>query len=131
VVDRSGKALTVHLSPDREPMFTPVPLATNHQAWVDWPEQARATRTVEREEYLSSMLADPATTPESLIAAFLREPLYSTAYARGFGTLYTAAYRAAEGRVDYLWPGSYWTQSFDGFVQSSHTAQLPNPDAAA
>lgn len=39
------------LSPDRRPDFKPVPAATNHQLDDDWPDYARAVRTVEREQY--------------------------------------------------------------------------------
>ena len=35
----------------------------------------------------------------------MEPPLYSTEYSRGFGTLYTAAYRPADGVVTYHWPG--------------------------
>ena len=34
-------------------------------------------------------------------------------YARGFGTMYTAAYRPDLGFVDYVWPGSRWRRTFD------------------
>ena len=35
----------------------------------------------------------------------MEPPLYSTEYSRGFGTLYTAVYRPADGVVTYHWPG--------------------------
>src|SRR5262249_23611186 len=50
LVDRDGRVLTAYLSPDREPIFRELPAATNHQGIVEWPEQARATRTIEREQ---------------------------------------------------------------------------------
>ncbi len=104
VVDAAGEVLTAYLSPDREPFFRNVPAATNHQGMVEWPEQARATRTIERERCILDLLDDPQTTAASFEDAFLRSPLFSTAYDSGFGTLYTAAYRPTDGTVDYRWP---------------------------
>src|SRR5439155_21001695 len=57
LVDREGGFLTAYLSPDREPIFREFPAATNHQGIVEWPEQARATRTIEREQAIIGLLA--------------------------------------------------------------------------
>jgi predicted choloylglycine hydrolase len=124
VVDSAGDVLTAYLSPDREPVFRTIPAATNHQGIVDWPEQARATRTIERERCILDLLGSRATTPASFEDAFLRSPLFSTAYDSGFGTLYTAAYRPAEGSVDYRWPSFSWHLGFDAFVEAEHTEVL-------
>ncbi|MGZ8651811.1 MAG: C45 family autoproteolytic acyltransferase/hydrolase [Actinomycetota bacterium] len=124
VVDRAGEVLTAYLSPDREPIFRTVPAATNHQGNVEWPEQARATGTIERERCILDLLERPATTAASFEDAFLRSPLFSTAYGSGFGTLYTAAYRPAEGSVDYRWPSFSWRLGFDPFVEAEHTEVL-------
>jgi predicted choloylglycine hydrolase len=124
VVDRAGEVLTAYLSPDREPIFRTVPAATNHQGIVDWPEQARATRTIERERCILDLLRSPETTAEAFEDAFLRSPLFSTAYDSGFGTLYTAAYRPADGVVDLRWPSFSWRLGFAAFVEDEHTEAL-------
>ena len=67
-----------------------------------------------------ALLADPDMTRERFVAAFLEEPLRNTAYAQGFGTLYTAAYYPAEGRAEYRWPGCTWRHSLAGFTESEH-----------
>jgi hypothetical protein len=59
----------------------------------------------------------------SLAAAFLRTPLYSTQYARAFGTLYTAVYRPSEGAIEYRWPTSSWRRTFDD-PDATFTVQL-------
>ena len=46
------------------------------------------------------------------------------------GTLYTAAYRGAEGRADYFWPGIEWRQSFDRFQPGTRTIRLVESTAA-
>lgn len=130
VADRSGEVLTAYLSPDREPIFRAFPAATNHQGIVEWPEQARATRTIERERCIVDLLGATETTAEGFVDAFLRDPLFSTAYASGFGTLYTAAYRIAEGSVEYRWPAHTWRLGFDDFVETEHTEVLAEGSVA-
>jgi predicted choloylglycine hydrolase len=130
LVDRTGAVLTAYLSPDREPIFRPFPAATNHQGIVDWPEQAKATRTIEREQRIVELLGDDAVTPETFAEAFLRTPLFSTAYASGFGTLYTAVYRPLDGAAEYRWPAFTWRRSFAAFEEDRHTETLAEGSVA-
>jgi predicted choloylglycine hydrolase len=124
VLDRGGEFFTAYLGPDRPPAFVAQPVATNHQDRTDWPAQAQATHSLERHATLSALVADPATDLESLADRFLTPPLYSTGYAMGFGTLYTAVYRPADLTVEYRWPGSSWRHSVDGFVSGEHSVIL-------
>jgi predicted choloylglycine hydrolase len=130
VIDRHGAILTAYLSPDREPIFRSFPAATNHQGIVEWPEQARATRTIERERHIVELLEHPGTTATSFEEAFLRAPLFSTAYASGFGTLYTAVYRPIEGFAEYRWPAFSWRLGFNAFVEDDHTEVLAEGSVA-
>ena len=130
VIDRDGGLLTAYLSPDREPIFRAFPAATNHQGIIEWPEQARATRTIERERWILQLLDDPDTTCASFEDAFLRAPLFSTAYDSGFGTLYTASYRPMEGVVDYRWPAFSWRLGFNAFDEAEHTEVLAEGSVA-
>jgi predicted choloylglycine hydrolase len=66
------------------------------------------------------LLDDPGLTRDRFVAAFLEPPLRNTDYAQGFGTIYTAAYHPIDGRVDYLWPGTTWEQSFARFQETEH-----------
>jgi predicted choloylglycine hydrolase len=125
LLDRGGAAATAYLAADRRPRFARTLAATNHQRAVDWPEHARATRTLERERRILSLLADPAAGEADVVAAFLEPPLRSTAYGDGFGTLYTAVHRPAEGAVEYRWPGATWRQSFDAFDEGTRVIALP------
>ena len=76
------------------------------------------------------LLDEPQTTAASFEDAFLRSPLFSTAYDSGFGTLYTAAYRPTQGTVDYRWPAHVWRQGFHGFVEAEHTEVLAEGSVA-
>jgi predicted choloylglycine hydrolase len=131
LLDRTGAVVTACLSPDREPDFSAVPAATNHQREDDWPDYARAVRTFERERYLLELLDEGDLTRDRFVQAFLEPPLYSEAFSNGFGTIYTAAYFPAEGRAEYRWPGFAWTQPFDGFVEDEHIQTFTEGPRAA
>jgi predicted choloylglycine hydrolase len=130
MVDRTGEVLTAYLSPDREPFFRSFPVATNHQGIVEWPEQAKATRTIERERRLVGLLEDQTTTAEGFLGAFMQAPLFSTSYTSGFGTLYTAAYHPVDGVAEYIWPTNGWRLSFDNFFEAEHTEELAEGSVA-
>jgi predicted choloylglycine hydrolase len=123
VVDRAGDFFTAFLGPDRAPAFARQPVATNHQERVDWPGQARVTRTLERHAALRALL-DQSVDLDRLVARFLEPPLHSDSYELGFGTLYTAAYRPASLTVEYRWRDSSWSHSIDSFAAGRHTAVL-------
>ena len=97
-LDRSGRWATVYLAPDRRARVTDRAVVTNHQGKVEWPPYAAAIRSVERQERLEELLAASTDVP-GVVAACLRPPLYATRFHDGFGTLYTAEYRPAEGGV--------------------------------
>ncbi|MEZ5513667.1 MAG: C45 family peptidase [Steroidobacteraceae bacterium] len=108
VLDAAGNWATVYLGPDRKAFVSRAAVATNHQERVDWATHAAATASVERERFLLNELARGRPTKEEFIAAFLRPPVYSLAFDRGFGTLYTAVYSVAEGSLQMHWPGATW-----------------------
>lgn len=130
VLDRSGAFLTAYIAPDRPAVVRPVPITTNHQQQIEWHQHAQATASLERERFLKFRLRESIATPDKLIQAFLRSPVYSTAYGRGFGTLYTAVYRPFDKEVDYLWPNGSWRQSFSAFEEGTRVVLFPQvPDS--
>ena len=131
VVDAERKYLTAFLSPDRPAWITHAAVATNHQERVEWSSHARFTATVERERYLLQRLTLHPETQERFISAFLKPPLYSTAFSAGFGTLYTAAYRPKAGTLDVHWPGRSWSKGFERFQQDSVRVVFPESDSRA
>ena len=58
------------------------------------------------------------------LSALLRPPLYATKFGAGFGTLYTAEYRPAEGVARYHWPGQTWTHALDQLGSGSIQVEL-------
>jgi len=113
-LDRSGRWATAYLAPDRSARITDQAVATNHQGQVEWVPYAAAIRSVERQERLAELLAERTGAP-GVVAACLQSPLYATGFGEGFGTLYTAEYRPAEGAVRYHWPDRTREQSMDQF----------------
>ena len=83
-------------------------------------------RSVERQEHPEELLAAGADV-SGVIAACLDPPLYATRFHEGFGTLYTAEYRPADGVARYYWPGRTWTQSLGAFDSGGIEIQLGAP----
>jgi predicted choloylglycine hydrolase len=131
LLDRTGDSITAFVAPDRATRFTTVAVTTNHQDLNDWPEYTRAVRSVERQRCLLTLLDDPQLSSAQFIESFLAPPVHSTGYSAGMGTLYTAAYFPAEGRVEYRWPGHSWPQSFERFVETAHVETYADSALAA
>jgi predicted choloylglycine hydrolase len=125
-LDASGQRATVYLAPDRPARVTDLAVATNYQGRVEWEPYAAAIRTVERQEHLEQLLA-AGTDAAGIVAACLQPPLYATRFHEGFGTLYTAEYRPAEGAVRYHWPSRTWAHSLDAPGPASIQVQLGTP----
>jgi hypothetical protein len=53
--------------------------------------------------------------------------LYATRFHEGFGTLYTAEYRPADGVARYHWPDRTWAQSLGAFDSAGIEIQLGAP----
>lgn len=131
VLDRSGKFITAYLRPDQPAVIRAVPYAANHQEEIEWEQHAKATATLQRERFLFGQLRGDAATPADLIASFLRPPLYSSAFAKGYGTLYTAVYRPTGRTVEYLWPATIWKLGFDTFEEGSRTISFGGDSAGS
>lgn len=125
VIDKKRKYLTAMLAPDRPAILTHAAVATNHQETVEWISHARITATVERERYLLQRITLHRDPEEKFIGAFLRPPLYSTAFSMGFGTLYTAVYRPRLGQMEVRWPDVNWKHSFDDFQEGARQVMIP------
>jgi predicted choloylglycine hydrolase len=114
LLDRSGAYATLFLGPNREPAVSLVRACTNHQETI-----GTVTDSVERQQVVLAALDDPALSLSDLIARFLEPPLYSRRLKST--TVYTAVYRPAEGRVDYLWPGKSQCQRIGRFEPGEYT----------
>ncbi len=130
LADRSGDLRTLMLGPDRPPAAAPLPLATNHQDAEEWPELVRFSRSIERADSLRRLLTEGDPDGERMIEAFLSPPLHVAEHGRGFGTVYTAAWRPDRGEVTLAWPGLRWRQSLAGFVAGRQVVRYAADDAS-
>ena len=131
VLDAAGKFVTAYLRPDQSPVVRAVPYAANHQEEIEWEQHAKATGTLARERFLYAQLRGGARSPGELIESFFLPPLYSNAFANGYGTLYTAVYSPKRRTVELRWPGASWRFAFDAFEEGTRTIALGLPAAAA
>ena len=104
VLDRDGATATVLLGPDRPPGVSTAAVSTNHQEVVRWKAYVDATGSRTRERLLRQRLGDADVSRDEFIRGFLERPVYSSRHRRGWGTLYTAAYDAANGVASFYWP---------------------------
>ncbi|MFB9378465.1 C45 family autoproteolytic acyltransferase/hydrolase [Kineococcus gynurae] len=113
LLDATGASVTAHVGPDRPAEIRPVSCATNHR-WTEPVDPAHAARyrSVERLDLLGGLQEEGADA-DAMVAALLEAPLYTRDYAHGFGTVFTADYRPAEGTLTYRWPGIVWERRFD------------------
>jgi predicted choloylglycine hydrolase len=124
------EALVVHIGPDRAAALAGGVCTTNHQDGPVPPGQEEVTATGRRLAALGAAVAAAADAPdpaEAVVGALLRPPLYQTKYEMLLGTLYTAAYRPAEGRVSYVWPRERWEQSFAHFAPGTRKVSVGTP----
>jgi predicted choloylglycine hydrolase len=129
LLDRKGRHATVFVAPDRPTEVREQRIATNHQHEVEWPRHATATRSVERAESLDQALVDASET-EDMLKAFLRPPVFQTAYGRGYGTLYTAVYRPKDASAELVWPVARWRQSCAHFAEDARTIRFAEGNAS-
>ncbi|MBS1303856.1 C45 family peptidase [Loktanella sp. SALINAS62] len=125
VLDENRQYLTAMMGPGRDTLITHNAVATNHQESVEWVSHARFTATVERERFLLQRLTLHREPQETFIDAFLKPPLYSTAFSKGFGTLYTAVYRPRLRQMEVRWPGTVWPMSMHAFVEGGRRVTVP------
>lgn len=106
VQDKSGKSIRAELAPDRAPLIEEADAVTNHQAGMEPAESSRW-----RFEAASSLPDDA----RNAVAVFSEGKLCLDDFENWLGTLYTSAYRPADGTVRYHWGADRWEQSLDRF----------------
>ncbi|OWW02418.1 peptidase C45 [Rhizobium sp. R72] len=114
VLDRSGHYATLFLGPGQRPIVSRLKACTNHQR-----TNRPSSSSMARQLAIQQALQDPTMSLSQLIDLFLLPPLYSSGGSSP--TLYTAIYRPAEGKVDYVWPGNRWSKGFLYFQEGSYT----------
>lgn len=102
LTDKTGRAVTAFIAPDRPTMFRSQNWATNHQLGVELAGHGRFSATLERADILERTLSNRRIDAEDLKQVFLNKPLFATRYGEGFGTVFTSLYRPKARSVELL-----------------------------
>jgi len=128
LLDREARYETVEIAAGSEPHFTGNRVATNHQAGSNWPLYEEKVFTHERFRHLHNIIARRAHTAWSFAREFLQFPLYHHRFARGFGTLYNAAFYPQRGACEYFWPHKLWEFDFENFSERVYQIAFIDPE---
>jgi len=128
LLDRETKFETVELDADRAPEFIGSRVATNHQADSSWPIYEEKVFTHARFQHLHKVTADRLHSAQAFAREFLQFPLYHTRFARGFGTLYDAAFYPQRDVCEYFWPENNWEFGFEDFSARDYQIAFVDPE---
>ncbi len=128
LLDREANSETVELGTAREPHFVGGQVSTNHQIDSSWPLYEEKVFTHARHQHLQGIIADRQHTAASFTHEFLQSPLYQTRFARGFGTLYNAAFYPQRSGCEYFWPNHRWQFDFDNFNACEYHIAFIDPE---
>ena len=128
LLDRDSRFETVAIAPGHEPLKMGTRVSTNHQPGSSWPIYEEKVSTHLRYQYLDEVTAAQGLTLRQFSRQFLQPPLYNTKFARGFGTLYSAAFYPQRGTCEYLWPEHSWKFGFDKFEDQEYRIDFVDPE---
>ncbi len=128
LLDQAGNFETVVVAAEQEAQFTGSHIATNHQSGSSWPVYEEKVFTHLRFEHLSDITAAGQHTAQEFTREFLQPPLFQTRFARGFGTLYNAAFYPQRMSCEYFWPHNLWHFDFNSFTERSDPIAFVDPE---
>lgn len=127
LLDAGANHATLEIAADQPMRVTRAALATNHQKLGNWPLYENKVQSELRYQYLDKTVNQQQDSAESFAARFLQPPLFNTQFARGFGTLYTAAYYPCRRECHYLWPDNAWRFNFLNFIETEYHINFIDP----
>jgi predicted choloylglycine hydrolase len=128
LLDRDANCSTLVIAPDQPTRVTDAVIATNHQSGGSWPKYQQRVQTALRFDYLTDIVGHRGFSADGFAQQFLQPPLYNTEFAKGFGTLYTAAYYPARGECRILWPDNTWRLGFQNFHEAEYPISFNDPE---
>ncbi|MFT5658350.1 MAG: putative choloylglycine hydrolase [Gammaproteobacteria bacterium] len=128
LLDRQANFSTLMMAPGETTREIATQIATNHQQLGGWPRYEEKVQTALRHDYLTDVIAQQQDDADSFAQKFLQPPLYNTQFARGFGTLYTAAYYPCRSECRYIWPDNEWRFNFDNFLPTDYHINFFDPE---
>jgi predicted choloylglycine hydrolase len=128
LLDADDRFDTIAIGPGQQPQSLGTVLATNHQPGSSWPIYEEKVATHLRYEHLSRIGEARQHNAYQFTREFLHPPLYSSKFARGFGTLYSAAFYPRHKSCEYFWPSHSWNFGFEKFRECEHRIDYIDPE---
>lgn len=128
LLDANANFTTLEIAADLPTRITHAAIATNHQQAGNWPLYEEKVQTRLRYQYLDKVVTQQQDNAESFASRFLQPPLFNTQFARGFGTLYTAAYYPCRRECHILWPEKQWRFNFTNFAEREYHISFIDPE---
>ncbi|MCP3688150.1 MAG: hypothetical protein GY784_07030, partial [Gammaproteobacteria bacterium] len=128
LLDSDSNFETISVSVDQPPRYLGSAISTNHQQGSNWPIYEEKVHTHQRYQYLSELADSAQCTGREFAQHFLLPPLYQDKFARGFGTLYDAAFYPQRNACEYFWPEYSWELDFDHFSDREYVMQFVDPE---
>lgn len=127
LLDRDNNFQTIALAAGREPQLLGTTVSTNHQADSHWPLYEEKVITHARFQFLTDITTAHVHNAREFARQFLQAPLYHTQFARGFGTLYDAAFYPQRNTCEYFWPEQVWEFNFESFAEQDYHIAFVDP----
>jgi predicted choloylglycine hydrolase len=128
LLDRANNFETVAVAAGQEAQLLGSHIATNHQSDSHWPLYEEKVLTHARFEHLHNVTAGHQHSAQAFTREFLQPPLYHTNFARGFGTLYDAAFYPQRLGCEYFWPHNEWQFDFHSFTEREYPIVFTDPE---
>jgi predicted choloylglycine hydrolase len=128
LLDRDANFETVAIATGQQPLRMGTRVSTNHQPGSSWPIYEEKVGTHLRYQHLEAVTAARQLDAYQFSRQFLVPPLYSSKFARGFGTLYSAAFYPQTGTCEYFWPEHSWTFDFNKFDEYKYRINFFDPE---
>jgi predicted choloylglycine hydrolase len=128
LLDRDANFETIAIAAGRQPLKMGTRVSTNHQPGSSWPIYEEKVSTHLRYHHLEAVTGARQLSAHQFSRQFLIPPLYNSKFARGFGTLYSAAFYPQRGTCEYLWPEHSWTFDFNKFHDCKYRINFFDPE---
>ena len=128
LLDRERNFETIAIAPGQQPLKMGTRVSTNHQPGSSWPIYEEKVFTHLRYQHLDEVTGARQLSAHQFSRQFLIPPLYNSQFARGFGTLYSAAFYPQRGICEYLWPKHSWTFDFNKFDECEYRINFFDPE---
>ena len=128
LLDADDRFDTIAIGPGQQPQSLGTAVATNHQPGSSWPIYEEKVATHQRYAYLNQIGEAHQHSAFQFSREFLQPPLYSNKFARGFGTLYSAAFYPRHRSCEYFWPGHSWNFGFESFKETEYRIDFIDPE---